>query len=438
MPDTKRTPDLGQDRAAGPDTRIDDHTRDLIRRLSGGAERLTFPMTRSAPFDPPPEYATLRTKCPVAPAGLHGHDAWLVTKYDDVREALLSDALSADKDRPDFPLTPGGKVNAAMATSGLPSFLRMDPPLHDDLRRLVTRDFMVKRVEAMRPRIQKVVDNLIDDMLAGPRPADLFTAIAQPMPNTVICWLLGVPQSDHDFFQDRTTYLFRRNVSDEERTTKLSELNDYIYELVDSRDADPDLDPEADIISRLVHDQLRTGKLDRRAVQGIAFILLVAGHETTGNMTALGTLALLQHPEQYKALDEDPSLAPLAVEELLRYLTILNEPNWRVAKEDTVIGGQEIKEGEAVVPLTFSANRDPEHYDNPDTLDIRRGARDHLAFGYGIHQCLGQPLARVELQIVYSTLARRIPTLRLAVPLEEVPFKTDVEIYGIHALPVTW
>lgn len=128
----------------------------------------------------------------------------------------------------------------------------------------------------------------------------------------------------------------------------------------------------------------------------------------------------------------------MAVEELLRYLTILNEPNWRVAKEDTVIAGQEIKEGEAVVPLTFSANRDEQHYDNPDVLDIRRGARDHLAFGYGIHQCLGQPLARVELQIVYSTLARRIPTLQLAVPLEEIPFKTDVDIYGVHALPVTW
>ncbi|MFF3371970.1 cytochrome P450 [Streptomyces sp. NPDC002680] len=420
------------------DIHIDGPTHDLIRRLSGGAERLTFPMARSVPFDPPAEYAALRSHCPVAPANLHGRDAWLITTYDDVREAMLSDALSADSSRPDYPLSPSGKANAALAGSGLPSFLRMDPPVHDDLRRLVTRDFMVKRVEAMRPRIQQVVDDLIDDMLAGPRPADLFEAIASPMPNTVISWLLGIPQSDHAFFQDRTTYLFRRNVSDEERSVKLGELNDYIYDLVDSRDADPDLDPEADIVSRLVHEELRTGRLDRRAVQGIVFILLVAGHETTGNMTALGTLALLQHPDQYKALGEDPSLAPLAVEELLRYLTILNEPNWRVAKEDTVIGGRRIKAGEAVMPLTFSANRDEGHYDNPDTLDIRRGARDHLAFGYGIHQCLGQPLARVELQIVYSTLARRIPTLRLAVPLEDVPFKTDVDIYGVHALPVTW
>ncbi|WP_327672711.1 MULTISPECIES: cytochrome P450 [unclassified Streptomyces] len=438
MPQSTGTQNQDTDQRQGPGMHIDDQAHALIRQLSGGPERLSFPMTRSVPFDPPQEYGALRSRCPVAPANLYGHDAWLITKYDDVREALLSDALSADITRADYPRSPAGMAVQAMASSGLPSFLRMDSPLHDDLRRLVTRDFMIKRVEAMRPRIQEVVDNLIDDMLAGPKPADLFTAIASPMPNTVICWLLGVPQSDHDFFQDRTTYLFKRDASDEERATKLGELNDYIYDLVDSRNADPDLDPEADIVSRLVHDQLRTGKLDRRGVQGMAFILLVAGHETTGNMTALGTLALLQHPEQYKALGEDPSLAPMAVEELLRYLTILNEPNWRVAKEDTVIAGQEIKEGEAVVPLTFSANRDEQHYDNPDVLDIRRGARDHLAFGYGIHQCLGQPLARVELQIVYSTLARRIPTLQLAVPLEEIPFKTDVDIYGVHALPVTW
>ncbi|MEV8548034.1 cytochrome P450 [Streptomyces sp. NPDC051572] len=420
------------------DSRIDDRTRELIKHLAGGDDRLTFPMTRSAPFDPPPEYGTLRSACPVAPARLYGHDAWLIAKYDDVREALFSPDLSADITRPDFPLGPGGKANAAMATSGLPSFLRMDPPAHGDLRRLVTRDFMIKRVEAMRPRIQKLVDGLIDEMLAGPRPVDFFEVIASPMPNTVICWLLGVPQSDHEFFQDRTAYLFKRDVPDDVRFEKLSELNDYIYSLVDSKNADPDLDPEADIVSRLVVEQLRTGKMDRRGVQGMAFVMLVAGHETTGNMAALGTLALLRNREQFEALGKDPSLAPGAVEELLRYLAILNEAIWRVAAKDTVIAGHPIKEGEAVVPLIHSANSDEGHYNDPGTLDIRRGARDHLAFGYGIHQCLGQSLARVELQVLYETVARRVPTLDLAVPVEEIPFKTDVDIYGVHAMPVTW
>lgn len=410
----------------------------MSEHVVGGAERLTFPMWRSVPFDPPPEYAELRSRCPVAPATLHGKNTWLISRYDDVREALRSEALSADIMHPDFPLSPGMRASVDASGSGIGSFLRMDPPVHGELRRMVTRDFMVKRVEALRPKIQKLVDDLIDDMLAGPRPADLFEVLATPMPSTVICWLLGVPQSDHDFFQSRTTYFFRRDVPPEVRLEKSTELNDYVYGLVDQRIADPDLDPEADIISRLVHDQLRTGKLDRRGVQGIAFLMLVAGHETTGNMAALGSLALIQHPQQYKALGEDPSLAPRAVEELMRYLTINDEPNWRFAKQDTVIGGQQIKAGDAVKPLTFSANRDESHYEAPDVLDIRRTVRDHLGFGHGIHQCLGQPLARVELQVFYATLARRIPTLQLAVPLDEVPFKTDADIYGVHALPVTW
>ncbi|MFF5010524.1 cytochrome P450 [Streptomyces phaeochromogenes] len=437
-------PTGAQDRAQGTTTcpaggsRIDDRTRELVRQLTGGDDRLTFPLARSVPFDPPPEYGRLRSLCPVAPARLHGHDAWLIAKYDDVREALINPDLSADITRPDYPLSPAGKANAAMAGSGLPSFLRMDPPVHDELRRLVTRDFMVKRVEAMRPRIQKLVDDLIDEMLAGPKPVDFLEVLASPMPNTVICWLLGVPQSDHDFFQDRTQYLFKRGVPDDVRFEKLSGLNDYIYGLVDSKKADPDLDPGADIVSRLVVEQLRTGKMDRRGVQGMAFLMLVAGHETTGNMAALGTLALLRNREQFEALGKDPSLARGAVEELLRYLTILNEANWRVAARDTLIAGHHIKEGEAVIPLTLSANRDDGHYENPDILDIQRGARDHLAFGFGIHQCLGQPLARVELQVFYETVARRIPTLDLAVPVEEVPFKTDVDIYGVHAMPVTW
>lgn len=400
--------------------------------------RVEFPMPRTCPFGPPAEYARLRRDRPVAPARLHGHDAWLISRYDDVRQALSDPRLSADETRPDYPRSPAGRANSVLATSGLPSFLRMDPPEHDQLRRLVTRDFMVKRVEALRPRIQDLVDRLIDEMLAGPRPADLVDAIAMPMPSTVICWLLGVPQSDHEFFQNRTKYLFLRDVPDEVRAAKVSELNDYVYELVDRKNADPDLDPDADIVSRLVVEQLRTGTLDRKHVQGLAFILLVTGHETTGNMAALGTLALLEHPGQYAALGMDPSLVPDAAEELLRYLTIVDEPNWRVAAEDTEIGGQQIRAGEAVKTLTFSANRDEGHYSHPDTLDIRRDARDHLAFGHGMHSCLGQSLARVELQVLFGTLARRVPTLRLAVPLENVPFKTDADVYGVHALPVTW
>ncbi|MFD6064038.1 cytochrome P450 [Rhodococcus wratislaviensis] len=391
---------------------------------------LKLPLPRSCPFDPSPEYARLRREQPVAPGRMFRRLTWLITRYDDVREALADPRLSADAMRPEFPLP----LMSAFENSGLPSFIRMDAPRHDDLRRMVQPDFMVKRVEALRPRIQELVDSLIDDMLKGPKPADLVTAIAGPMPSTVICWLLGVPEEDHEFFQDRSTYMFRRGVTQKERDSKIRELDDYMYELVDRKTTEPG----DDIISRLVVERMNSGQIDRRTVQGIAFLLLVAGHETTGNMTALGTLALLEHRDQFEALGEDPSLAPGAVEELLRYLTILDDPNFRVATEDLEIGGQLIKAGDVVRAATQSANRDPDVFPEPDKLDIRRGARNHLAFGFGIHQCLGQPLARVELQVVYETLARRIPTLRLAIPVDDVPYKNDVEIFGVHQLPVTW
>jgi len=400
---------------------------------SAPEQPLQFPLERSCPFDPSPEYARLRVERPVAPATFAGRPAWLVTRYDDVRKALADPRLSADGSRPDFPQV--APASAAITEhTGMPAFLRMDPPRHGAMRKLVTRDFLVRRAEAMRPRVQALVDSLIDQMLAGPKPADLVAALANPLPSTVIGWLLDVPEQDQEFFQDRSTYVFRRGLTPEVQLSKVLELNDYLDGLIEAKVAEPG----DDIISRLVVEHMRVGDLSRREVRGIAMLLLVAGHETTGNMIALGTLALLEHREQFEELSADASLAPNAVEELLRYLTILDDPNWRVAAEDLELGGQSIKAGDAVKPVTQSANRDETQYPDPDVLDIHRGRRDHLAFGFGVHQCLGQSLARVELQVVYATLARRIPTLRLAVPIDDVPFKTDVDIYGVHELPVTW
>lgn len=392
---------------------------------------IEFPLQRSF-LDPPPEYAQFRASCPFAPATIHGQKAWLVSRYDDVRQALSDPKLSADKNSPNFPELPGRR--ALPPSAGLPSFIRMDPPQHGALRRLITRDFTIRNMEALRPRIQQLTDELIDGILAGPKPADLVTALALPLPSTVICWLLGVPLGDMDFFADRSSYMFSRGVTFEERAEKLGDLNTYLYELIDRKEAEPG----DDIISRLVVEQLAPGNIDRRTLQGMAFMLLIAGHETSSNMISLGTLALLQHRDQFADLGKDPALVKGAVEELLRYLTVLNEPNWRVAVADTEIGEHPIRAGEVVMALTLSANRDEKHYPEADKLDIRRGARDHLAFGYGIHQCLGQPLARVELQVVYGTLARRIPTLELAVASDEVKYKNDVDIYGLHELPVTW
>jgi cytochrome P450 len=213
-------------------------------------------------------------------------------------------------------------------------------------------------------------------------------------------------------------------------------LRDYLRTLVERKNGDP----SDDLLSRLIVEQLRTGQMDIEDIVSMGLLLLIAGHETTANMIALGTVALLENPDQLAELrdTDDPKLVANAVEELLRYLTIVHNGRRRVALEDIEIGGEVIRAGEGVVIATEVANRDEAAFPDPDTLDIHRAARHHVAFGYGVHQCLGQPLARVELQVVYSTLYRRIPSLALAVPVDELPFKHDMAIYGVHALPVTW
>ncbi len=215
------------------------------------------------------------------------------------------------------------------------------------------------------------------------------------------------------------------------------ELLDYLDDLIAGKLVEPD---DA-LLSQLAASRLATGELSRRDVAMMALLLLVAGHETTANMIALGTLALLRHPGQLAVLRDadDPAVIAGAVEELLRYLNIVHSGRRRVAREDIEIGGQVIKAGDGVVVANDIGNRDPDAFaGDPDELDVTRDSRRHIAFGFGVHQCLGQPLARVELQVVYGTLYRRIPTLRLATELSEVPFKHDALVYGVYELPVTW
>jgi cytochrome P450 len=300
---------------------------------------------------------------------------------------------------------------------------------------MVTAPFAVKRVEALRPAVQEIVDRLIDTMLAGPRPADLVQAFALPVPSLVICELLGVPYEDHGFFQANSRVLVDRNSTPEEAVAATSRLLDYLDGLVGAKQADPGEDLLSDLAGRV-----GAGELSRREAVDIARLLLVAGHETTANMIALGTLALLQHPDQLAALRAADGRAEVAgaVEELLRYLNVVHSGRRRVALEDIEVGGQLIRAGEGIICANDIANRDPDAFPDPDELDLRREARHHMAFGFGVHQCLGQPLARVELQVVYGTLYRRIPTLTLAADPATIPFKHDGVIYGVHELPVTW
>jgi cytochrome P450 len=395
------------------------------------AEIPEFPMPRAAtcPFDPPPALREQQEQGPLTRVRLwDGTTPWLVSHYTEQRALLADPRVSADVTKPGYP-------SGAPVVGNSIGFILMDDPEHARLRRMVTAPFTIKRVEAMRPRVQKIVDDLIDDLLAGPKPVDLVQAFALPVPSLVICELLGVPYTDHDFFQENSKTIINREATTEARSAALGHLAEYLDKLIGQKLESP----EDDLLSGLA-ERVTAGELPRDEAARIGVLLLIAGHETTANMIALGTLALLEHPEQLTALreTESPALVSSAVEELLRYLNITHSGRRRVALEDIEIAGQTIKAGEGLVLANDIANRDPAVFSDPDDLDISRDARRHVAFGFGVHQCLGQPLARMELQVVYSTLYRRIPSLRLAADIKDLPFKHDGAVYGVYELPVTW
>ena len=392
-------------------------------------EVLAVPAARGAcPFDPPPAYDRAREQDPVSRVRLFdGSTAWMLTRHQDIRAVLGDRRFSADGTKPGFPfLSPGRRVLATVSTS----FIRMDDPEHARLRRMLTSDFIIKRVEALRPRIRAIAEHLLEEMTRDRDQADLVTEFALPLPSLVICLLLGVPYEDHAYFQKCSTTILNNKASVEPITQAREDLNAYIKGLAESkRDSTDD-----DIISRL----MKREDLSTDQVAAMSQLLLVAGHETTANMTSLSILTLLRDPAQTQRLRDDPALIRGAVEELLRYLTIVHTGLARVATEDVEIGGRTIRAGEGVLLMINAANRDTEAFPDADTLDVGRDARRHLAFGFGVHQCLGQPLARAELQIALDVLLTGLPNLRLAVPFEQIPFRHEMLVYGVHSLPVAW
>ncbi|WP_329405772.1 cytochrome P450 [Nocardia vinacea] len=390
-----------------------------------------FPADRDArcPFDPAPEYQEWREGSGLRKVNWQGRVMWAVSRHEDVRVVTTDPRISARvAPQPGIAELNGGKLPKI--------FPRMDDPEHAVLRRMLTKDFTVKRVNALRPEIEKMANEFIDAMVAGGGPADLVPAYALPIPSLVICLLLGVPYADREFFQGTTAVTMRRNATVEEKQESLGKILGYLSELVARKETEPD---DA-LIGRLVREYLPTGELARETIAMNSMILLSAGHETTSNMIALGTLALLQNPDTLARVrdTDDPKVVSGAVEELLRYLTIAHSLVVRVAKEDIEIGGTLVHAGEGLILNLPAANRDPAFLEDADTLDIDRSTRGHMAFGYGVHQCLGQTLARAELEIALPTLLRRLPNLRLAVPLEEIRFKGDMNVYGVHELPVEW
>ncbi|MGX1853052.1 cytochrome P450 [Streptomyces sp. NPDC055299] len=402
---------------------------------TAAADVPAYPMARAAgcPFDPPPVLQELQVQAPISKVRLwDGSTPWLVLRHGDQRALLGDPRLSADSSHPHYPASsPGYKESQR----GKRPFIKMDDPEHSRLRRMVTAPFSVKRVEALRPTIQKIVDGLIDDMLAGPCPADLVDSFALAAPSLVICEMLGVPYADHDFFQLNAKLFSQVTAAPEQGLKAQRRLVGYLDRLI----GDKLSSPGNDLLSQ-VAERVRSAELSREEAAQMGMMLLVAGHETTANIIALGTLALLQNQDQLAIVREtdDPAVIAGAVEELLRYLPIVHGGRPRVALEDIKIGGQVIRAGEGVLLPIEMANRDPAVFPDPGRLDIQRSPRHHMAFLFGVHQCLGQNLARVELQVACGTLYRRIPTLRLATDPTQIRFKHDAIIYGVHELPVTW
>jgi cytochrome P450 len=386
------------------------------------------------PFDPPPEMRTMQAEQPIARVRLwDGSHPWLITKHADQRTLLTDPRVSSDALRPGYPST-SASLGARRRNSI--SFSAMDDPQHARLRRMVMAPFTIKRMNALRPTVQRIVDDLIDKLLAGPKPVDLVAEFALPLPSLVICELLGVPYADHEFFQRNSRAQIGADVPADQLLAAQNELIGYLTDLVERKLKNP----TNDLLSTLAMERVLTDELTRDEVAKMGLLLLVAGHETTANMIALGTVALLEHPDQLATLrdTDDPTVVNNAVEELLRYLTIPHMGRRRIALADIEINGQVIRAGEGIIFPNDVANRDPEVFADPDRLDLHRDTRGHIAFGFGVHQCVGQPLARMELQVVYGTLYRRIPNLRLASPVADIPFKNDAAIYGVYELPVAW
>ncbi|KUN23624.1 cytochrome [Streptomyces antibioticus] len=395
-------------------------------------EPVAYPQDRTCPYHPPTAYSSPHDGRPLARITLYdGRPAWLVTGHALARTLLTDPRLSTDRTRPDFP-APTERF-AAVRNRRI-ALLGVDDPEHHTQRRMMVPSFTLRRAAELRPQIQRIVDERLDAMVAQGPPAELVSAFALPVPSMVICALLGVPYADHDFFEGQSRRLLRGPKASDTQDAR-DQLDAYFEELIDQKLKQER--PGDGVLDELVHDRLRTGELDRVGVIALATILLVAGHETTANMISLGTFTLLQHPERLAELRERPELLPTAVEELMRMLSIA-DGLLRLATEDIEAGGETIRAGDGVVFATSVINRDEDVYPAPDTLDWHRSARHHVGFGFGIHQCLGQNLARAEMEIALRTLFTRLPALRLAAPADEIPFKPGDTIQGMLELPVTW
>ncbi|MFJ7420886.1 cytochrome P450 [Streptomyces uncialis] len=389
----------------------------------------TLPTDRhtGCPFDPPEGLTALSDEPMRRMRYADGHIGRLVTGHAAARAVLADPRFSSRYELLHLP-EPMEGMPGQIPPAPIGDIIGLDAPEHTRYRRLLTGRFTVRRMRQLTERVERFTKECLDAMEEAGPTADLVEVFAQPVPALVICELLGVPYSDRERFQSQVATLFDQTADAGAKGDAHTALLQYLGELVLAKRAEPTDDLLSDLTtSDLTHEELT----------GIGGLLLAAGLDTTANMLALGTFALLSNPDQLDALRADPGLAAQTVEELLRYLSVA-DPLLRSALEDVEVDGTLIKAGETVTVSVQAVNRDPRRFPDPDRLDIHRKATGHLAFGHGVHQCLGQQLARVEMAVAFPALLARFPTLRLAVPPREVPLRERSNIYGVVSLPVTW
>jgi cytochrome P450 len=375
--------------------------------------------------DPYSVHARLRAQQPVArvimPGGL---PAWLVTGYAEARAALTDPRLHK------LPRGWRPEPHSMLAAIEL-HMLNSDPPDHERLRKLVNKAFTARRVEQLRPRISAITTELLDDMSTR-QEVDLLASLAFPLPITVICELLGVPVADRDEFRAWSATIVSSTVSPDVFQAHGTAMTGYFRKMLAARRREP----ADDLLSALVAARDEEDRLTEDELLSMAFLLLVAGHETTVNLIGSGMLALLLNPGEMARLRADRSLLGGAVEELLRYVNPVNNATLRFAGEPLEIGGQQVSPDEVVLVSLSGANRDPSRYADPDRLDLGRDSAGHLAFGHGIHYCLGAPLARLEAEIAFGGLLERFGSMTLAVPADSLRWRPSTLIHGLETLPV--
>lgn len=390
--------------------------------VTTSSDLVEFPVRRPGEPFPPPQYADYRSRQGMVFSTMPtGSKVWLATRYEDVRAVLTDKRISSNPKHEGFPSV--GRTGGVPGQDEVPGwFVALDPPDHNKFRKALIPEFTVRRVKELRPAIQEVVDGVLDSLEARGGSADLVADYVSPVPSLVIAALLGVPKVDRPFFESNIRTLVTLTSTHDEREASTKHLLRYLNRLIKVKQHRPGDD--------LLSVMIKAGTMSVIEMSGAAMLLLIAGQETTANNMSLGMVTLLLNREWIG--DER------VVEEVLRYYSVANIVALRVAVEDLEIGGQEIKAGDGIIPLLAAANHDESAFACPHAFDPARSARHHVAFGYGVHQCLGQNLVRAELDIAYRSLFERLPDLELAVPVEELPFKYDGVIFGLKELPVRW